>query len=146
MKYVFYAKGHPNVSSRHKSTLEITMDEEIGKTADCIIGVDSSISMKDFPRGLKKAIAKENAIIKIVLKTENAKDEITGKGHPNLTLDHPRDIVCRKSDYICNRTLMIKADKAACDLKRELIEDLKQGSKLRVEIIVNDPPPLGGSS
>ncbi|MDI9624541.1 MAG: DUF371 domain-containing protein [Methanothermobacter sp.] len=139
MKYVFYAKGHPNVTSRHKSTFEITMDDEIGKTADCIIGVDSSVSMRDFPRKLKKAIAKENAIIKLVLKTKNAKDEITGRGHPNLTLDHPRDIVCRKSDYICDRTLMIKADKAACDLKKELVEDLKRGSRLKVEIIVSYP-------
>jgi len=136
MRYVFYAKGHPNVTSKHKSTFEITMDKEIGKTADCIIGVGSSISMKDFPRALKKAITNKNAIIKLVLKTENAEDEITGKGHPDLTLDHPTDIVCRKSDYICNRTLMIKADKAACNLKRELIEDLKRGSNLRVEIIV----------
>lgn len=136
MKYVFYAKGHPNVSSRHKSTFEITMDKEIGKAADCIIGVVSSISMRDFPRELKKAIKKENVMIKLVLKTENAEDEIIGRGHPDLTLDHPTDIVCRKSDYICDRTLMIKADKAACDLKRELIEDLKRGSILKVEIIV----------
>lgn len=146
MKYTFYARGHPNVTSKHKSTFEITMDEEIGKTADCIIGVDSSVSMKDFPRKLKKAIAKENAMIKVVLETENAKDEITGRGHPSLTLDHPRDIVCRKSDYICDRTLMIKADKAACDLKKELIDDLKQGSKLKVEIIVDYPTPLEGTS
>lgn len=136
MKYVFYAKGHPNVTSKHKSTFEITMDEEIGKAADCIIGVSSSTSMKDFPREFKEAIANENAKIKVILKTENAKDEISGRGHPNLTLDHPRDMVCRKSDYICDRTLMIKADKAACDLKRELIEDLKKGSDLRVEIII----------
>jgi len=141
MKYVFYAKGHPNVTSKHKSTFEITMDKEIGKTADCIIGVGSSVSMKDFPRELKKAIANKNAMIKIALKTENAEDEITGRGHPDLTLDHPTDIVCRKSDYICNRTLMIKADKAACNLKRELIEDLKRGSSLRVEIILTSSPP-----
>lgn len=136
MKYVFYARGHHNVTSKHKSTFEITMDREIGETADCIIGVDSTISMKDFPRKLKKAIAKKNAIIKVLLKTKNAEDEIKGRGHPNLTLSHPTDIVCRKSNYICDRTLMIKADKAACNLKRELIEDLKNGSDLRVEIIV----------
>ncbi|BAW31126.1 MAG TPA: DUF371 domain-containing protein [Methanothermobacter sp.] len=136
MRYVFYAKGHPNITSKHRSTFEITKDKEIGKAADCIIGVGSQISMEDFPMELKKAIAKKNATIKVLLKTENAEDEITGKGHPDLTLDHPTDIVCRKSDYICDRTLMIKADKAACDLKRELIEDLKKGSDLRVKIII----------
>ncbi|MBC7111709.1 MAG: DUF371 domain-containing protein, partial [Methanothermobacter sp.] len=57
-------------------------------------------------------------------------------GHPELTLDHPTDIVCRKSDYICSRTLMIRADKAACDLDENLVRDLRKGRELKVEIIV----------
>ena len=48
-----------------------------------------------------------------------------GFGHENLTLTHPTDIVCRTSDYVCPRTLMINADKAARDLDSDLIEDLK---------------------
>ncbi len=137
MRYVFYARGHPNVSSRHRSTLEVTREKEIGERADCIIGVASSASMRDFPEELKKAIAREDATVKLVLRTRNVEEEVRGRGHPRLTLDHPTDIVCRKSRYICERTLMIGADKAACDLKRELIEDLKRGSDLRVEIIVD---------
>lgn len=136
MEYIFYAKGHPNVTSAHKSTFEVTMDKEIGITADCIIGVSSKTKLQDFPVELRKAIKNEDTIIKVQLETENASDEIIGYGHSELTLDHPTDMVCRKSEYKCSRTLVIKADKAAVDLKRELIDDLKAGKELKVKIIV----------
>jgi len=46
-------------------------------------------------------------------------------GSSRLILSHPTDIVVRKSDFICHRTLAVKADKAACDLSRALVEKLK---------------------
>lgn len=136
MKYTFIAKGHPNVTSRHRTTLEFTMDKDIGKSADCIIGVSSEVKLEDFPYELREAIKDENTLIKVRMETENVVDEIKGYGHPELTLDHPTDIVCRKSEFKCSRTLMIKADKAAIDLKKELIEDLKKGKELKIEITV----------
>ncbi|MDI6723936.1 MAG: DUF371 domain-containing protein [Methanobacterium sp.] len=136
MEYVFYAKGHPNVTSMHKSTFEVTMDKEIGIKADCIIGVSSRTKLEDLPDELREAIKNENTIIKVKLETENGYDEIKGYGHPELTLDHPTDMVCRKSEFKCSRTLMIKADKAAVDLNKELINDLKDGKELKVKIII----------
>lgn len=136
MEYVFHAKGHYNVTSKHKSTFEVTMDREIGIKADCIIGVSSDTKLEDFPPYLLEAIKDEDAVIKVQIETENAFDEIMGFGHPELTLDHPTDMVCRKSEFKCSRTLMIKSDKAAIDLKRELIDDLKNKKDLKVKIIV----------
>ncbi|MGV8143915.1 MAG: DUF371 domain-containing protein [Methanothermobacter sp.] len=142
MEYTFHARGHKNMTSAHKTTFEITRDKKIGKTADCIIGVQSEAILEDLPTELRKAIKDENTLIKIKLETENAVDEIKGYGHSNLNLNHPTDMVCRKSDYTCNRTLMIKADKAAVDLKRELIHDLKEGKDLKISIIVEKGNPL----
>lgn len=136
MEYTFHAKGHKNVTSAHRSTFEVTMDKEIGIRADCIVGVSSKIKLEDFPLELRNAIKNENTLVKVQLETENAEDEIKGYGHPELTLDHPTDMVCRKSDFKCSRTLMIKSDKAAVDLKRELVNDLKEGKDLKVTIIV----------
>ena len=136
MEYIFYAKGHHNVTSAHKSTFEVTMDKEIGIKADCIIGVSSEAKLGDFSSEIREAIKNKNTVIMVQLETENAKDEIIGYGHPELTLDHPTDIVCRKSEYKCNRTLMIKANKAAVDLNKELINDLKEGRELKVKISV----------
>ena len=136
MKYTFIAQGHPNVTSRHKTTFEFTMDNEIGKTADCIIGVSSKNKLEDFPLELQRAIKNENTQIRILLETENAEDEIKGYGHPDLTLNHPTDMVCRKSQFKCSRTLMIGADKAAYDLKKELVNDLKAGKSLKITIMI----------
>lgn len=136
MEYTFKAKGHHNVTSKHKTTFEVTQDTEIGLAADCIVGVSSKVSLNDLPSQMKKAIQDEDTLIQVVLETENAKDIIKGYGHPQLTLDHPTDMVCRKSDYTCSRTLMIHADKAAVDLDNDLIDELASGKTLKVIIIV----------
>ena len=126
MIFKIFSKGHRNVTSHHKSTFEITKDAEIGPTADCIVGVDMDKTMLDF--------ASSNTKITVELKTENGHDEITGFGHEGLTLTHPTDIVIRKSDYVCSRTLMINADKAAKDLDGALIDDLKNEKIMEVTI------------
>ena len=84
----------------------------------------------------KAKIANKNTKITVILDTENGHDEIVGFGHENLTLTHPTDIVCRTSDYVCPRTLMINADKAARDLDSDLIEDLKNEKEMEVTIIL----------
>ena len=134
MIFKILTKGHRNVTSLHKSTFEITKDREIGPTADCIIGVDMDKGMLNFSDEFKQKIADSNTKIVVELKTENGFDKITGWGHEDLTLTHPTDIVCRKSDYTCDRTLMIRADKAARDLDSDLIDDLKNEKMLEVTI------------
>ena len=134
MIFKIFSKGHRNVTSHHKSTFEITKDAEIEPTADCIVGVDMDKTMLDFPQEFKDKIANSNTKIIVELKTENGHDEITGFGHEDLTLTHPTDIVIRKSDYVCSRTLMIGADKAAKDLDRDLIDDLKNEKIMEVTI------------
>jgi hypothetical protein len=101
---------------------------------DCIIGVNSNVTLKDLPEELKDYIKTDNKKIELILETENYSDIIVGYGSSKLTLDHPTDIVCRKSDFTCNRTLMINSDKAAKDLNSNLINELKNGSKLKITI------------
>lgn len=134
MIFKILTKGHRNVTSHHKSTFEITRDAEIGPAADCIVGVDMDKTMLDFPQEFKDKIADSDTKIIVELKTENGYDEITGFGHEDLTLTHPTDIVIRKSDYTCSRTLMINSDKAARDLDADLIDDLKNEKIMEVTI------------
>ena len=138
MFFKILTKGHKNVTSLHKSTFEITKDVEIGPTADCIIGTNMDQSMLNFPQEFKEKIANGNTKITVILETENGYDEITGYGHEDLTLTHPTDIVIRKSDYTCDRTLMIGADKAAKDLDLNLIEDLKNEKMMEVTIKLSE--------
>ncbi|RAP45093.1 MAG: hypothetical protein BZ135_06410 [Methanosphaera sp. rholeuAM6] len=134
MEYSFIASGHQNVTSKHKSTFEITTDPTLTLKGDCIIGVSSNTTLKDLPEEIKKDIQTDNNKIELILESDNCSDKIVGYGSSKLTLDHPSDMVCRKSDFTCSRTLMIKADKAAIDLNKNLINELKQGSKLKVTI------------
>lgn len=136
MIFKIKAKGHKNVTSKHKSTFEITKDPEIGLSADCIIGVASDNAIDEFPEEFKEQIANPKTKIKVILDTENGHDEIIGYGDEDLTLTHPTDIVCRKSDFVCSRTLMIKSNKAAVDLDEKVIEDLKNEKVMDVSIII----------
>lgn len=134
MEYTFYAQGHENVTSKHKSTFEITTDKTLTLKGDCIIGVNSGITLNDFPKELKKDIQTDNKKIELKLETDNFSDKIIGFGSSELTLNHPTDMVCRKSNFTCSRTLMINADKAAKDLNEDLINELKEGSKLKITL------------
>ena len=136
MNFKIMAKGHENVLSLHKSTFEITKDKELSLSGDCIIGLDIDKSMEDFPDEFKEKLANDDTKVIVELKTPNASDTIEGYGHHDLTLSHPTDIVCRKSTFVCSRTLMIKSNKAAIDLNRDLIKDLANGEPMEVNIIL----------
>lgn len=134
MIFEIKTKGHKNVSSKHKSTFEITKDKDLTPKGDCIIGINMDNSLLDFPKEFKEKISNSNVKIKVSLNTLNGYDEIIGFGSEKLTLTHPTDIVCRKSSFTCSRTLMINADKAAIDLNDSLIEDLRNGKEMTVKI------------
>ena len=136
MNFKIKAKGHENVLSLHKSTFEITKDKDLSLSGDCIIGLDIDKSMEDFPEEFKEKLANEDTKVIVELKTPNASDTIEGYGHHDLTLSHPTDMVCRKSTFVCSRTLMIKSNKAAIDLNRDLIKDLANGEPMEVNIIL----------
>ena len=136
MNFKIKAKGHENVLSLHKSTFEITKDKDLSLAGDCIIGLDIDKSMEDFPKRFKEKLANDDTKVIVELRTPNASDTIEGYGHHDLTLSHPTDIVCRKSTFVCSRTLMIKSNKAAIDLNRDLIKDLANGESMEVDIIL----------
>src|SRR3989304_4395215 len=133
--------GHRNVTGMHGTTLEVTKEEEISKRADCIIGVKADKGIRDLSDDFKRKARERNATIEVTIRIDGLEEKITGKGHPALTFTHETDMVIRKSEFICGRTLMINADKSAMELKRNLVEKLKQpGQKTEVLIDVKTPP------
>ena len=132
----FKAKGHENILATHKTTLMITRDDQLTKRGDCIVAVEAERGFKDLPSKLKEMLKNDNANVKITLKAQNYKFEVEGKGTSQLTLRHCNDMVIRKSSYVCERTLMIKADKAASDLPREFVEIIRDSNQL-IKITIN---------
>lgn len=115
----------------------VTKDLEVGPKGDCIIGVGSDKSVSDLLPGLKRLIRSGKELV-ITLRAEGMIEKVRARGHPSLALDHPTDIVVRKSKFICGRTLAVNADKAAADLSRNFVAALrKPGAKLEIKIEVN---------
>ncbi|MFQ6137315.1 MAG: DUF371 domain-containing protein [Candidatus Hydrothermarchaeales archaeon] len=131
------AYGHEKITARHGTTIEITRDKEITKRADCVVGVNSDKGISDLSDEFKSRAKSEDSTIKVILKTDDLEEAIVGKGHPNLIFAHKNDFVIRKSDFICPRTLMIKADKSSRELDRRFVELLKdRTAKIEMYIYV----------
>jgi hypothetical protein len=120
----FRARGHPFVRSTHPTTLEITKDPEITPRADCIVAVSADKGAAGLGDSIRRAIH-EGAEVYLLLEVGDQLFRITGMGHPDLPLTHPRDMVFRKSNYICPRTVFVSADKASIDLPRRFVKLLR---------------------
>lgn len=121
----FFARGHENVLSTHKTTFEVTKEEKLSKHGDCIVAVGSEMGAVDLPVEFKSVATKENSTITVMIEVDTLKETVKAKGSPKLQFTHLSDLVVRKSDYICGRTLALEADKASVDFSRELVEKLK---------------------
>jgi len=131
------AYGHKNIQATHKSTLEITKEPRLLRRGDCIIAVSVDKTLSDLSPEFKVNLSKENAKITILIEAGEVADVVNAFGSPRLILTHLTDIVVRKSNYICSRTLAIQADKAACDLSRKLAEKLKKpNQKVKITLTV----------
>jgi uncharacterized protein len=121
------ARGHHNVLSMHRNTFEFTKEEHLTPRGDCIVAVAADKTMADLSEEFKAALRKEGATLKITIECGGRSETIIAYGSPNLILTHPTDFVVRKTDYICPRTLAVRAQKAAKDLDRALVGKLKEG-------------------
>jgi hypothetical protein len=126
IRETFTAWGHPNVRSTHKTTLMITTDDHLSTRGDCIVAVSAEKGLRDLSPRIKETIRSEGSKVRLIIEIEGKTFIVGGFGDPRLTLSHSSDMVIRKSGYICDRTLMIGADKAACDIDGSLIKLLRK--------------------
>ncbi len=123
---IIRARGHPCITARHRTTLEITREGTLTPRGDCIIGIRADKGARDISEQLKTWLRLENKIkIELTIPELNMREIIYAKGHRDLQFTHPDDIVIRKSNFVCGRTLAIKATKSASELDREFISVLK---------------------
>jgi len=128
-----HAQGHRNVTARHKTTLEFTKDEHLTPRGDCIIAIKSDRGLQEFSEEFKSAMRDDNAELEITIDCGGLIERVKARGDSNLILTHPMDMVIRKGDFICDRTIGVKANKVAIDLDRNLIERLKQGNEIIIQ-------------
>ena len=124
------AKGHRNITARHKTTLQITKDAHISRRADCVVGVLADKALVDLSSEVRAALKTNGAKIRFKMLSGHAHEVITGFGSADLAQSDANDIVVRKSGFTSGRTLMIGADKAAADLDRRFVEKLKKSEDI----------------
>ena len=137
MKIEIPFRGHKNILSLHKKTIEITRDAELTVNGDCIIGTNSSTACIDLPEKFKKKIQNSTTEFKFSIVADEHSFTIHGMGSEKLALKHSNDIVLRKSAFTCSRTIAIKCDKASDDIPRNMVkklQDPKTNGKLIIEI------------
>ncbi|MCL2691001.1 MAG: DUF371 domain-containing protein [Candidatus Bathyarchaeota archaeon] len=125
LKEQITAFGHPNILATHPTTLMITKDKELTKKGDCIIAINANKTIPDLNPEFKQKLQNPNTKLTITIETDNLIEQITAYGATELELNNNNDMVIRKSNFTSNRTLAIKANKAAKDLPRELIKKLE---------------------
>lgn len=121
MRYEIKFSGHENIRSNHQKTIEITKESSLTPRGDCIVGVNATSSCNDLPQEIKDKLRDPNSKIIFSISVNTHKFTIVGNGHPDLILTHKEDIVLRKSDFICPRTIAIKCDKSSDLLPREMV-------------------------
>ena len=127
MKYSisFMARGHPNIRSRHRTTFMTTVENSLTSKGDCVVAVSAEMGLAQLSPDIKEVARNPETRIIFTLNTGKHKFVTTGTGHAGLTYSDPSDMVARKSNYVCGRTLMVNSDKAAIDLPIELVKSLQ---------------------
>ncbi|BBL69113.1 DUF371 domain-containing protein [Methanoculleus chikugoensis] len=142
-KDIVRARGHPLVRGTHRTTFEVTKDETLTETGDCIIAVAADKGAADLDSGLKALLCDDRAVLTTRLTAGGKTVEVTSRGSAAFTLDHPADLVWRRSDFVSDRTVGIRSDRVAATLPREFIEALRREEELVVELEAEIPEDGG---
>jgi uncharacterized protein len=117
--------GHPNVRSLHAKTIEITKDEHLTPRGDCIIGVRANKACEDLDEALKHRLKSNSAVVRIEIMVGDESFIITGMGDHRLSMLNPHDIVIRRTNFACPRTMSVLCNKASSEVPRKIVETLQ---------------------
>ena len=125
MYYEIPFSGHENIRSLHKNTIEITKESNLTTSGDCIIGVNAKHGCNAIPKKIKEKLRNPNSKVVFSIIVNDYTFKIIGTGHKDLICSDPNDIVLRKSNYVCPRTLAVNCNKASDSIPRKLIQMLQ---------------------
>ena len=117
--------GHPNIRSLHAKTIEITKDEHLTPRGDCIIGVKADKACADLDESFKHRLKSNSSVVRMEIMVGEESFLISGMGDERLSMLNAHDIVIRKTNYVCPRTMSVLCDKASSDMPRKLVKMLQ---------------------
>jgi hypothetical protein len=131
---IIIARGHQNITATNDRTLEITRDPYVTRRGDCIIACCADKAGPQLSREVLEAL-KRPGVVEVAIEAGGLSEVVRGET-PLAAPASPYRLVIRKSRYVDDSTLAVAADKAAGDLSRELVANLKRGVVVRVVIRV----------
>ncbi len=123
------AFGHPNVTARHRTTMELTREREITRRADCVVGVRASHGAASLPTWLRRHLL-SGGWISLTLSVGGMDFTFYARGDGRLTLRSEDEIVVRRSLYVDDRTVAVEATASAADVPRPMVRALRRGLPL----------------
>lgn len=130
------ASGHPKIRATHPTTLEITKETHLTDRGDCIVATCASKGCADLSPEFSKLMKNNETRVTLTIEAGNRSETILGRGSSKLTLSHRNDLVVRKGNYTCDRTIMVLANKSASDLDREFVRTVRDPrTRIRIELI-----------
>jgi hypothetical protein len=133
------ARGHPLVLGTHPTTFEVTREDHLTANGNCIIGIAADKGCADLTPEFRTVLAHDEAVLVTLLECGGVVAEVRSCGSSQMLLNHPTDIVWRKSTFVCGRTIGIQSDEVALTLPRNLIENLVLGKEMTVTLTATRP-------
>jgi uncharacterized protein len=131
-------RGHRNIRCLHDKTIEITKEASLSTKGDCIAGVSATKACNDLDTDLKARLLEPGRRVNLELIVSDITFRMYGYTDNRLILSHDHDIVIRKSNYICPRTLCVLSSKASSDMPRDLVTKLQNPATVaELKIIVD---------
>jgi hypothetical protein len=115
------------------------MEEHLTETGNCIIGVAAEKGCAGLSREFRESLACDDAILVTTLSCGGEEATIRSRGSSQMKLDHPTDLVWRRSSFVCGRTIGILSDHVAATLPKSLINNLATGHEMVVTMTVTNP-------
>ncbi len=131
--------GHPLVRAMHGRTIEITTEDHLTLQGDCIIGVRAAKGISQLSPAIKRALKSDEARVRFTIVAPGGEYSFSARGSKDLSFESPTDMVIRMSEFVCGRTLAIRADSSAREIPRGLVGSLKSpeaAGLLRIEVLV----------
>ena len=136
---IIQCRGHPLVLGTHPTTFEVTAEPHLTSTGNCIIGIAADKGCAGLSSEFKYVLAHDDARLLTRLRCGEIEVEIHSQGSSQFTLNHPSDMVWRRSTFVCGRTIGIHSDQVAATLPDELIKNLIAEKKMVVTLMAMRP-------
>jgi len=136
---IIRCRGHPLVLGTHPTTFEVTSEDHLTVNGNCIIGIAADKGCAGLLPEFRKVLAHDEAVLVTRLECGDVITEVRSRGSSHMMLNHPTDMVWRKSAFVCGRTIGILSDGVARTLPRNLIQNLVLGKEMTVTLTATRP-------